>query len=311
MYLGETRDLAVLDIYRRHRNTNLRTEVARNPHATPEMLLELASDADEMVREVVAANPSCSEACIDVLLMDPVPRVTRELCKNPNLAPEVMREWVGKWRTADESLARNPNCPEDVMLRLAELGDYEACINLAGNPKTSVRVLELLAESEEESVRGAVAQNARMPLPTLMRLLRDADELVRCSALTHWLCPASFLVEASKSNSLEILECVTRHPRTPPRILASLADYKPSPVDWDPDLEVMGTTLGDVIVALASNPMVPRDVLLRLTAHEDDKVASAAQKNPARTFDDEDELWKTISVRWDPDQGKPVIHQPY
>jgi hypothetical protein len=235
----------------------------------------------------------------------------RELSKNPNLPTEIMREWVGRWRTADESLARNPNCPEDVMLKIAELGDYEACINLAGNRLTSAPVLIVLAQSEEESVRGAVANNQRLPLPAVLRLLRDDDEGVRSIALTHWQCPASFLVEASQSKSFDILRSVAQNPRTPPMILASLADHNYSAEVYGPELGGPDTAHKEVLVALASNPMVPKDALSRLAANEDKDVAGAAKKNPRRTFDDEDDLWKTASVHWDPDEGKPVIRQPY
>lgn len=314
-HLRETRDLGLLDIFRRHPNADLRTEVARNPNATSEMLLELASDADEMVRQAVSSNPGCSRECIDLLLVDPVDRVTLHLSTNPNLPPEIMREWAGRGGTVDVSLARNPHCPEDVMLKLIEFGDYEVCMNLACNPHASGRILEVLAASEEESVRGQTAFNDRLPLRALVRLLRDDDPGVRCAALTNWQCPASFLVEASKSKSFDVLISVARHPRTPPKILATLADYEylaeEYDPEWDPDVGDPDTSFKQVLVALASNPMVPKDALSRLAAHEDEDVAGAAKKNPRQTFDDEDDLWKTISVHWDPNQGKPFIRQPY
>lgn len=312
-YLRTTTGLSLLDIFRRHRNSQLRADVASNPNATPEMLLELATDADEMVRQAVARNPSCSMECINLLLVDPVPRVPLHLAGNPNLPVSVMREWAGRGRTVPLSLASNIKCPEDVMLQLAEHEDYELRLNLAGNAGASARVLEVLAAAEEEGVRGQAACNNRLPLLALLRLLQDEDLDVRCAALGHWQCPPSFLVEASKSKSFDVLKCVARHPRTPPKILAWLADYEYSAEEFDPEWDEHGfpdTGYKEVPVALASNPMIPKEVLSRLEGHEDKGVSEAANKNPSREFD-EDFGNEVIAVHWGRGQDMPFIHQPY
>jgi hypothetical protein len=283
-HLRETKDLRLLDALRRHPSYELRGAVGCNPAATSAMLIELASDENVEVRKHVASNPSCPQEAVDLLLCDPVLAVQRGLAWNPSVPVSKLREWAAYWPKTDAAMAKNPACPEDVMARLAESGDHDVCVGLLENPSTPIGLIEGMATSDDDTVRGLVACADRTPLRTILKLVRDDEYEVRYAALGHWLCPVSFLVEAAEEKVFEAWVVVARNPRTPANILARLADYDYEPgeyaadpdPDWGPE-----TAFRDVLEALASNPMLPDNVYRKLATHQDEGITALIKKLPA------------------------------
>lgn len=278
--IGETTDLRLLDIFRRHINYNLRAAVGGNRAAWPAMLLELAVDQHVEVRIAVAANPSLPQEAVDLVLADPVLAVQRGLAGNPMTPTEKLREWVGYWNKTDIAIASNPSCPADVMDRIIEIGHTDACVRLVCNPSTPIHLLDRMGSLGDIQLRTTIAENERTPLPTILRLLRDEASEVRHAALGHWLCPVQFLVEAAETKDFYIWDAVARNPRTPASVLNRLSRYVPEEYEYDSSEADWEMTFTDVLRSLAENPMLPEAVYDKLVNHEDVSVATLAGKLP-------------------------------
>ncbi|SRR5579883_1521195 len=103
--------------------TLIRMVLACNPHTSPTVLKQLATDKNEKVRSRVAENPNVSPSILQELAKDISPEVRLSAAENPNLPASVL-----------ESLANDPN--EDVRL------------GLSSNRKVPVHILQQLAEDE-------------------------------------------------------------------------------------------------------------------------------------------------------------------
>lgn len=284
--LESTSDIRLLAKFSRHESEDLRRAVAGNPETPGPILCELALDPSPEVRGNVAGNRSCPEDMLPLLLEDPIHGVGYSMARNPQLPLEKFREWVGQDRHVDLSLAQNRACPEDVMLQLIALHPHgDPTLDLATNPSATPRVLEEIVNSDHGSARAAVATHTMLPLPLLLRLLRDPDEQVRIPALSHWNCPIQFLEEAAARMDFEVWAVLAGNPRTPASVLMKLASYKYGPHEYahsenSPDSQWVETYL-EVRESLASNPALPAELLARLGGSEDERVSSRAQSNPA------------------------------
>lgn len=119
----------------------------------PEVLLELAADADGEVRACVA--------------------------RNPRTPPEALAR-IAAAEDSDyytlEMVAANPRTPEEVLERLAGFehhSQWQVRMGVASNPSAPPRLLERLAGDADEWVRFYVRENANTPAEARRRL---ADE---------------------------------------------------------------------------------------------------------------------------------------
>lgn len=285
-HLQATGDVRLLSKFSRHQSEQLRQAVALNSATPAPILYTLALDENPDVRANVAGNSSCPEDLLPLLLEDPVPSVGRTMARNPNLPAAKFREWVGRDRHTDVFLAQNPACPEDVMLQLIALHPQtDPTVDLASNPSATLRVLEVIANSEHEGARAVLATNVMLPLPLLLKLLRDPDEQVRTNARDHWNCPVQFLEAAAATKDFDVWAALARNPRTPVSVLTELGSYKFLPHEYsrpeDSPANLWVETYVEVLEALASNPALPAELLARLGDSDDEKVSSKAHANPA------------------------------
>lgn len=96
---------------------------------------------------------------------------------------------------------------------------------LASNPDTPEEILRELATDENESVRVAVAANPlihRYP-DILVDLVTDEFYYVRMTVAAHSPLPPSTLAELAKDENDYVLEALAKNPNTPPSVLVDLA----------------------------------------------------------------------------------------
>lgn len=85
-------------------------------------------------------------------------------------------------------LARNSQCSEEIANKIIDLGDYQMLMGLAGNPRTGIESLALLAHPfRHESIKLNVASNPSVNTELSARLLVDESPNVRATVLDHQL----------------------------------------------------------------------------------------------------------------------------
>jgi hypothetical protein len=97
---------------------------AKDPATPVEFLDRLAYDPCEGVRYAAAGNPSTRPLHLAKLASDCCPLVRSAVCENPNTMPDVLRAILSYERNScindiiHDSLAKNPNLPDDVCIQL-------------------------------------------------------------------------------------------------------------------------------------------------------------------------------------------------
>lgn len=86
-----------------------------------------------------------------------------------------------------DSLALNPNTPQEVLIILAESRGVRDMVAI--NPNTPVETLQRLSKDSEHAVRYQVARNPNTPIEILQALSQDSDNLVREEAVRNYQTP--------------------------------------------------------------------------------------------------------------------------
>jgi len=108
--------------------------------------------------------------------------------------------------TARDALARNPNCPLEILVRLCRDEDYTVRSNAAENKQIPPEVLERLSLDVNPFVRLAVASHPNTPVAALAKLSTDAGAM-----------------DDDDDMSLRIRKQVARNPNTPQYVLERLS----------------------------------------------------------------------------------------
>lgn len=154
----------VLQILGVSKYENVRCNVAKNLHTTPEILNQLLNDSNLMVINTALCNPLIHEA----QLRDILNKYKR------NNAPVL------------DGITANPNCPKDLLRKFGTKSKNPSVLrNVAVNPNTEPDVLETLSKSLYAEVRKAVTYHINTPQKTMERLCKDKNESVRLSAERH------------------------------------------------------------------------------------------------------------------------------
>lgn len=96
-----------------------------------------------------------------------------------------------------KNIARSSKTPENILKKLASHSDREICKLVAKNINTSEETLLLLAKCNDANVKMLVAINPRLPIASLLELVRDCNKDVQL-----------FAKEALQSrNMLQLTEC--------------------------------------------------------------------------------------------------------
>lgn len=103
-----------------------KSNAARNPQSTPELLKRLSQDTDWSIRERVAQHPNLSEALCESLARDVDADVRAALAQNPSTPPILLATLASDYE--DEvrlAVVQNINTPARVMAQLAKDSNSE------------------------------------------------------------------------------------------------------------------------------------------------------------------------------------------
>lgn len=112
--------------------------------------------------------------------------IRSRLAKYPDLPlPVLLRLSEDPNREVRCDAAANPSLPEDTLAQLAHDRSWEVRSVVAGSERARVDTLEYLAEDRNNIVRNAVARNPRTGVDAWRKLLGDKDESVAAWAWHH------------------------------------------------------------------------------------------------------------------------------
>lgn len=177
-------------------NPSERKEAAFHPKTPLEGLLLLARDEDEWIRCILTANPALPFEVFLVLLRDPSPEVRKRALAGAK------GEYLGRiplpWEEGPEALglARNPETPGEVLLRLARSPDQKVRYWTAQNPNLPKEAVPLLLGDPAYAVRMATLWRAPLPEEVFREFFRKGPNRIRTLLLENPHCPRELLVEA-------------------------------------------------------------------------------------------------------------------
>ncbi|MEO0827065.1 MAG: SUMF1/EgtB/PvdO family nonheme iron enzyme [Cyanobacteria bacterium J06639_16] len=279
------------------RNFYIRRNAAANPAMPVDVLVKLAEDTtrpprshpfwddddEETIQEVAAGNPSLP---LDVLVQL-AKQVPYAVTYNPS-TPAFLLEQLAQRRHLASAVARHPNAPDTLVVKLAAHRDLHVRWAVARRSPLTPDLIAQLAADPMRQIRAEIAKRTDLSLPLLTQLTRDPDAFVRQQLAQNPLMSAELLGQLAKDEQ-ERVQCeVARHPNTPIPTLEGFAQ------------------LGNrrLQIALARNPKAPLSILEPLATHADDYVRVCVSKNP-NTPDGLRHLAETF----DPDNPTNVLRQ--
>ncbi|WP_158271623.1 WGR domain-containing protein [Limnohabitans sp. 2KL-1] len=192
--------------------TDARKRAATHPHVPLSVLEQLIQDKNKQVRLLAeisyfASTQTCDSAersaKIQILLKQLISQdaeFKREVCRLKNCPAELI-EVISKeknlWPMAQE-LARNPNTPVSVLIKLAKLerkSDWPFNVHreIIENPVTNKAVLQQLLISKSANLRGAIAWAQQTPSDLLLGFEKDPEATVRVAIAKRQDSPKNVL----------------------------------------------------------------------------------------------------------------------
>ncbi|MBI2995516.1 MAG: HEAT repeat domain-containing protein [Candidatus Melainabacteria bacterium] len=234
----------------------VRTEVARNSHATSQILERLCDDLAHEVRTEVARNSYATSQILEKLHKDKDNYVRRCVAIHRNTPKKVL-----------EVLAKDDN-------------DYVRAY-VAENKAIAPEILELLAEDKFDDVRKSVARHQKTELKALEILLHDSNENVRSSVAQHPNASIKILKHLSGDESVLVRRALVKNENTPSEILLKLSqDERINRYNTFQSDEYMGFAVG-----LASHKNTPTVVLAKLSQNYFPVVRETVGQNPSTPID--------------------------
>ncbi len=171
------------------------TEQKVNHSTLPDILAELATDANADVRLVVVHNDYIPSEVLTDLATDEDWRVREAVATHDRTPPDVLATMAADedWRVRF-AVAAHDRTPPDVLADLATDANADVRFVLVHNDRTSPDILADLATDTDTGVRMAVAANSRTPPDVLAALATDMDTDVRLVVTAHDRTPSQIRV---------------------------------------------------------------------------------------------------------------------
>jgi hypothetical protein len=272
----------LMDALSRDPDWSVREALAVWARVGPNLIAQLAQDEWSVVREAAARHPYIAAGVLSALASDSDEDVRLAVAENANTFPATLEALLDNSRKDVRmrvALAAHPNAPQELLDRL--LLDSNAWVSRLvrlREPDVSAQILEAAALHRRVAMRLVTSLHPTTPLKALEHLVNDADARVRAFVAGHPNTPPAVLEQlkldvrwdvreianavshASKPFREMNLTCpdarvrraVAAHPNAAPdRLDALVKDYNRA-----------------VLLALATNPRTPTEVLKRLAEDE-------------------------------------------
>lgn len=157
-------------------------------------------------------------------------------------------------------VATNPSTPAESLARLAEAGDNRTLLEALDNPSLPREALIELLRSEDSWFADMAAAHPNLIFDEAFVCLRDAGRPIPRGLLSRPDCPPGFISELTRSTNPAERLLVAEHDSTPPELLTALAA--------DPDPEIRK--------AVAENRETPAETLAAMLHDTDSDVVMGA-----------------------------------
>lgn len=216
-------------------DSKVRLAVASNASTSIDILISLSKDIDEEVREAVASNENCPHFLLEYFCIDSSPLVRLSVSENTNAGPEVLLKMtdetdydvIDNLYSRNDSppdllralsvnnffsdlLSRNPNTPEEILVRIASEGSELDRITIAKRLDCPLTIMPSLALDPSSKVREAILDNKNCSPETFLVFARSPIYEWRAWAASSLNCPASILSELSKDNEETVAKLAKR-----------------------------------------------------------------------------------------------------
>ena len=159
----------------------VRRDLASNPDIPVDVLIKLANDEEYSVVEIAIKNPNWNSKLEKEVSSLPLDKLSSSArlglalnTKDINLLKQ-LSEYEDS--TAQKGVAYNPNCPEDVLEKLANHKYYEVRRAVAENPNTPVDALRKLAKDEVNFIRKYAKQNKNYSPEKIKKISKEPISL--------------------------------------------------------------------------------------------------------------------------------------
>ncbi len=267
-----------------HADEKVQLAVAMNAKAPEQALATLRVSQHESVLEAVSAHQASTDITQD-------PEKAFEQAVRDRLGALKADELYEAWSEGDIGLAQWSDLPlafrlekatgsgigEKAILHILkyiswtpekiqrELSVFQYWYRIARNSKIPVEVLLKLAKDKDSTVRCSAAENPFAPLAVLEALAKDKVSDVRCGVAKNPSTPLAVLEELARDKDSDVRCSVVKNPTTPLIVLEALAN----------DSNI------DVRRSVAKNPTTPCAILETLAIDKDKDVCLSVVKNPS------------------------------
>jgi hypothetical protein len=273
----------------------VRVTIAQNSLCAPGTLETLSYDPVPEVRAAVGTNEHCPQDILVRFVHDPsvLPRRAAAFALD---APDhqTWELWAADCSSAVRAAAAvRPDCPPDIMGRLAADPDRFVLRTIARNPQCPAHLLEAVSASSEPIVLRAVADAKSCPPQVLRQLAASKYLTARAGVAANPGTPSELLGDLWGTDKLPdwARTKMVERPDCPPAVLELGAADKDSKVRQTVAANpacpagVLSTLSRDLSSAVrqmvAANPGTPQEALGRLVQDGTQAVHDAALANPA------------------------------
>ena len=222
----------LLTMLARNRSAEVRMRVADNPYCSADLLEELSVDKNADVRMYVAANPSSPQIALSRLVEDRSSTmngmgysIPETLARNRNCSEDILQKLAGsKLRSIRETVASHANCNQLTFEVLANDAEKSVRQCVAWNPKCSQSSLQLLSNDSEDSVRWRVATNSSTSPKLLEQMALEKSVYLRRRVAENPNCPIQALRQLTNDPAPEVRYAASQHKDCPAEIKQSVLE---------------------------------------------------------------------------------------
>ncbi|MBN3896573.1 MAG: hypothetical protein HWQ41_15300 [Nostoc sp. NOS(2021)] len=220
----------------------------------------------------LASADDTSVVVLEELSLHPQPEVREAVARNPNTPTKVLLK-LGK--EFPDAITANPVFN---LLVLENPESHFVRLSLARSTTTSESAIAQLSKIEDEEILCAVARNPKTPLHILEQLVEnpprfwdrqrssDRYDFDRLFIAIH-LNPntsESLLLKLAESGSSNVKQAIAQNPKAPLSLLNQFADWRDSPMH----------------LAIGRNPQVPSAILEKLAGENRNEIREMVKNHP-------------------------------
>ncbi|BBM84839.1 hypothetical protein [Candidatus Uabimicrobium amorphum] len=152
----------ILALLAKHEDMYVRRCVAANSSCTPKILSSLVDDEDIFVRRLVVRHPATTFENIYEIAQKINPQIYWEVARSPLFDNKIWTLWKSPSKTqrvflsALFNIARNENCPPEILHELADREEFFIHASIAQNKNTQKKTLEKLKSLDNTQITAIV-----------------------------------------------------------------------------------------------------------------------------------------------------------